>query len=269
MDWIRQRARGCLSNLEMHPKFTLKRMCKQIVGTDRPTEKAITASLDWASGGLYLYELTGKQKVDEMLRIFDYARARYGCDVFVMDSLMRLGVAGDDYNGQEAVVFKIVDWAMAMNVHVHLVAHAKKGERERGAPGLEDIKGAVEIGANAFDIISVWRDRKVEEAVTLLANSDPDAAVKLKVEKPGVIVNVAEQRNGDFVGKVGLWFDQATYRYRSSIDGEAWKRTDRAPWRGVAGRRQRRRPVKSGIGQPAAMGSPTTESSPMERCFPA
>ena len=226
VDWIRQGARICLSSLEMHPAFTLKRLCKQIIGTDRPTEPAINAALEWASGGLLIYELTGKQKLDELLAVFDYARSRWGCDLFVIDSLMRLGIAGDDYNSQEAVVFRLVDWAMANAVHVHLVAHAKKGERERGVPGIEDIKGAMELGANAFNIIAIWRNRKFEDAVAKLgAAGDCAGAERLCQSKPGVVLNVAKQRNGDFEGKIGLWFDQKTYRYRSSGDPASWRRT--------------------------------------------
>ena len=224
VDWIAQGGRTCLSSLEMHPAFTLKRMCRQIVGSDRPTEEAIHDALRWASDGLLIYELTGKQKLDEMLAVFDYARSRWGCDLFVVDSLMRLGVAGDDYNSQEAVIFRLVDWATANAVHVHLVAHARKGDRERGIPGIEDIKGAMELGANAFNIVSVWRDRRHEDAVALLANSDPAAAARLADGKPGVVLNVCKQRNGDFEGKVGLWFDRRTYRYRSSADPAAWQR---------------------------------------------
>src|SRR5262249_30694089 len=161
----------------------------QIIGTDRPTEQAIKAALEWASSGLLVYELTGKQKLEELLAIFDYARSRYGCDVFVIDSLMRLGVAGDDYNSQEGVIFRLVDWAMANGVHVHLVAHAKKGERDRGVPGIEDIKGAMELGANAFNIVSVWRNRKFEDDVAKLrAAGDNEGADRLRDSKPGVIL---------------------------------------------------------------------------------
>ena len=224
-DWIKQGARICLSSLEMHPAFTLKRLCKQIIGTDRPTEEAIKAALEWASSGLLIYELTGKQKLDELLVIFDYARSRYGCDLFVIDSLMRLGIAGDDYNSQEAVIFRIVDWAMVTGVHVHLVAHAKKGERDRGVPEIEDIKGTMELGANAFNIVSIWRNRKFEDEIAKLqAGGDGEGAARLRECKPGVILNVAKQRNGDFEGKIGLWFDQQTYRYRSSADEATWKR---------------------------------------------
>jgi twinkle protein len=224
VDWIKQGSRICLSSLEMHPRHTLRRMVMQVVGTDQPTEPAARASLEWLSGGLLLYDHTGKRLIDEMLKLFDYGRARYGCDQFIIDSLMRLGVAGDDYGGQETVIFRIVEWCMASKVHIHLVAHSKKGERDRGAPATEDIKGAMEIGANAFNIISIWRDRKFEDAVSLLRTSDAEGAAKMAAERPGVILNVAKQRNGDFEGKTGLWFDQKTYRYRSKFDGATWKR---------------------------------------------
>lgn len=225
VDWIAQGSRLCLSSLEMHPRHTLKRMVKQVVGTDRPTERALRAALDWLSGGLLLYDHTGKRTIDEMLTLFDYGRARWGCDQFVIDSLMRLGVAGDDYNTQEAVIFRLVEWAMASKVHVHLVAHSKKGERDRGVPETADIKGAMEIGANAFNIVSLWRDRKFEDNVASMRITDDAGADRLFASKPGVVLNVAKQRNGDHEGRTGLWFDQKTYRYRSSLDPAAWKRS--------------------------------------------
>jgi twinkle protein len=220
-DWIQQGARVCLSSLEMKPAQTLKRLCKQVVGADRPTEGAIRAALHWLDRGLLLYELTGKAKADALLDVFSYARAKYGCDTFIIDSLMRLGIAGDDYNSQEAAIFRLVDWTIANGVHIHLVAHSRKGDRERGAPETQDIKGAMEIGANAFNIVSVWRNRQLEEA---LRETTDEAERATLAAKPGVILNVAKQRNGDFEGKIGLWFDQATYRYRSAHDDATWTR---------------------------------------------
>ena len=219
--WVQQGSRICLSSLEMKPTQTLKRLCKQVIGTDRPSEPAIRYALNWLDQGLLLYELTGKQKLEALLEVFDYARAKYGCDQFVIDSLMRLGIASDDYNAQEAVVFQLVDWTIANNVHVHLVAHSRKGEKGGGPQETEDIKGAMEIGANAFNILSVWRNRKHEEALQKAESDEERAAL---MEKPGVILNVAKQRNGDFEGKVGLWFDQETYRYHSSHDRSLWGR---------------------------------------------
>lgn len=221
VDWIHQDSRVCLASLEMLPQQTLKRMCKQVVGVDRPTEKAITEALEWMDQGLLLYEKVGKAGVDGLLDIFNFARAKYGCDQFVIDSLMRLGIASDDYVGQEKAVFKIVDWAISRRVHVHLVAHSRKAGLDRGVPETEDIKGASEIGANAFNIVTVWRNRKIEEDLRAAKTEEEKAAA---MEKPGVIMNVAKQRNGDFEGRIGLWFDQQTYRYHSSHDNAMWGR---------------------------------------------
>lgn len=222
VDWIAQNSRVCLSSLEMKPHQTLKRMCKQVIGVDRPSEQAIRDALSWMDRGLLLYERVGKSGVDGLMEIFAYARAKYGCDQFVIDSLMRLGIASDDYDGQEQAVFRLVDWAIANSVHVHLVAHSRKANNERKhAPAeTEDIKGPMELGANAFNILTIWRYRELEETIKKLENQPESEERNARLEeeraKPGVILNVAKQRNGDFEGKVGLFFDQETYRYRSS-----------------------------------------------------
>lgn len=216
--WIKAGSRVCLASLEMKGAQSLRRMAKQTGGVDRPTPEFIAAIMAYLDTGLLLYERVGKAGVETLLEVFDYARAKYGCDQFIIDSLMRLGIAGDDYNGQEKAVFQIVDWGLRHNVHVHLVAHARKGEKGSGAPETEDIKGAMEIGANAFNILTVWRNRKLEELAKNGEKPDDEA------DQPGVLLNVAKQRNGDFEGKVGLWFDQDTYRYHSSFDRGMWGR---------------------------------------------
>lgn len=213
--WIEQRSRVCLSSLEMKPAQTLRRMVKQAGGVDKPTVEFLKTTLAWLDQGLLLYDKVGKAGVEGVLEVFDYARAKYGCDQFVIDSLLRLGVAADDYNGQENVIFRLVDWTIQHNVHVHLVAHARKGEVGGGPAGTEDIKGAMEIGANAFNIISIWRNRKHEEAIQ--AAKDDDERKELE-DKPCVVLNIPKQRSGDFEGKIGLWFDQKTYRYKSAFD---------------------------------------------------
>jgi|SoiMethySBSTD1v2_1073268.scaffolds.fasta_scaffold159467_2 twinkle protein len=239
VDWIRQGSRVCISSLEMRAPSTLKRMCKQVTGVDRPTAFAVRESLQWMAGSseepgrgaLLLYDLIGKATPKGLIDVFDYARAKYGCDQFIIDSLMRLGIASDDYTGQEKAIFQLIEWATASNIHLHVVAHARKGGPQSGAPETEDIKGAMEIGANAFNILTVWRNKRLEDDIRKLEtklqdNGDqehPD--LKDLREKPGVIFNVAKQRNGDFEGKIGLWFDQRTYQYYSSHERKLWSRS--------------------------------------------
>lgn len=223
--WGEQGARVCIASLEMAPRQMLKRMVKQAGNTDRPTEHFIRDIMAWLDSWAWVFAVVGKSLVSRVLEVFEYARARYGCDVFVVDSLMRLGIGSEDYEGQEKAVFELVTWAVEKGTHVHLVAHARKaGVQGHEVPEIEDIKGASEIGANAFNIVSVWRNRKLEDEIKqtteLAARGDSVAELKLKdlADKPPVIMNVAKQRNGDWEGKCGLWFDQASYQYRSAQD---------------------------------------------------
>ncbi|WP_455480549.1 toprim domain-containing protein [Bartonella sp. B12(2025)] len=219
--WIAQKSRLCLASLEMKGEQSLRRLTKQTGGLEQPTREMIEQILHFLDDGLILYEHVGKSSVDTLLDVFDYCRARYGCDQFIIDSLMRLGIASDDYAGQEQAVYKMVDWAVLNAVHIHLVAHARKGSLERDVPGTEDIKGASEIGANAFNIITIWRNRSLEDKICAASLMKEKADL---AKRPGVIMNIAKQRSGDFEGKIGLWFDPQTYRYRCSSERSSTSR---------------------------------------------
>jgi twinkle protein len=225
VDWIGQGSRICISSLEMKASQTLKRMTKQLLGVDRPSKAIIPRSMEWFDQGLMLYDMIGKASVGNLLDVFDYSRKKYGCDQFILDSLMRLGISSEDYTGQEKAVYTMVNWAVASDIHLHVVAHARKGTANSGAPETEDVKGASEIGSNSFNVISVWRNKELEDEIRKLEVQGLQAQADLLREKPGVLFNIAKQRNGDFEGKVGLWFDQTTYRYYSSHDKEGWSRT--------------------------------------------
>ncbi len=223
-----QGARICIASLEMLPVQLLKRAVKQAGNVDRPAEPYIRTVMGWLDEWLWVFGQVGKAGVARILECFEYARSRYGCDVFVIDSLMRLGVGADDYEGQEKAVFDLVSWAVEKGVHVHLVAHARKENRSNGAahtiPDSEEVKGTSEIASNAANILGVWRNRKLEDelrqATEAAARGDASAELKLQdlADKPPVVLNVAKQRNGDFEGKVGLWFSLETYQYRSAHD---------------------------------------------------
>lgn len=219
--WVHQGSRLCVASLEMSAPQMLRRMVKQAANVDRPTEVMIRATMDWLDPGVLIYNHVGKTSVERLLEVFDYARAKYGCDQFIIDSLMRLGLATDDYNGQEQVMFRIVEWAVNSGAHVHLVAHSRKADKRfKSVPDTEDIKGAMEVGANAFNILSVWRDRDREETAQFPPPTDPKEldVYNAMMARPGVVLNVAKQRNGDWEGKIYLWFNQDTYQYRGTQD---------------------------------------------------
>lgn len=221
-----QGARVCIASLEMAPAQQLRRMVKQAGNVDRPPEPFIREIVSWLDDWLWIFGVVGKTKVERLIEVFEYARCRYGCDVFAIDSLMRLGVSSEDYEGQEKAVFELVNWAVANGVHIHLVAHARKGDRNAGyaVPESEDVKGTSEIASNAFNILGVWRNKKLEDELRIASDAAEkgDAGAELKLgelrDKPPVLINVAKQRNGDWEGKFGVWFNPMTYQYRSAHD---------------------------------------------------
>ena len=223
VNWSNQGARVVLASLEMAPAQTLKRMVKQIsgIGGDnrRPTESCIRDCLAWLDPSLMIYNRIGKETVTTMLDAFEYCLAAYGSDTFVIDSLMRCGISQDDYNAQEAALFEIVDFSIKHDVHIHLVAHSRKrGREESGPPDVESVKGTMEITANAFNVIGVWRDKDWEdlrEAVD--EGKEPTEAQEGYLGAGGVVVSVAKQRNGDFTGSKRLHFDVSCYQYWSDV----------------------------------------------------
>jgi len=208
-------AKVCLASLEMTPAQSLKRMVKQAGDVDSPTDEFLKDTLDWMGGKLWIFNLVGKERIDRLLDVFEYARRRYGVDTFVIDSFMRLGIGVDDYKAQDQAIFQLTDWAVTRPVHLHLVAHARKSQDPKAPPVTEDVKGTSEIGSNAFNIISVWRDRNVEENLeAAFINGDEEEQRKFS-SIPGVSITVAKQRNGDYEGKQGVFFDSRNYRYFS------------------------------------------------------
>ena len=221
IDWVIGGHSTCIASLEMKASRTLLRMCKQVANRGMLDNNLISQSLSLlGEHNLVMYDRVGKINIEELLEVFEYARARYGCTQFVIDSLMRLGVAVDDYNGQEAVMFKLVNWALENNVHVHLVAHVKKGtESLRGGrpPSGDDVKGAMEVTANAANVLLVWRNKAREEKMASGSFEQmADAA-----SDPAVVLNIDKQRNGDFEGPINLDFDTSTYQYHGKKDSKA------------------------------------------------
>jgi len=107
---------------------------------------------------LFLVNTRELMNEDILLQSFELAYRRYGCDVFVVDNLMKL-VAGKDtddkWQRQATVVNKLVDFAKSRRVTVHLVCHTNKTGSDSEPPSLRSNAGAQEI-ANLCDRALFW-----------------------------------------------------------------------------------------------------------------
>jgi twinkle protein len=169
------------------------------------------------AGKLWLFDVVGTAKTERILEVFTYAYRRYGVRQFVIDSLMKCGIAEDDYRGQKAFVEALCDFKNTYDVHIHLVAHCRKGESEYQPAGKLDVKGTgaiVDLADNAFN---VWRNKAKEEA---MAKPNPDPGT---TNKPDAILHCHKQRNGEWEGKLPLWFDRPSMQFISSPSGEPYR----------------------------------------------
>ena len=202
--FIAQRQRVCIASMEMKPLITLARICRQADGTNRPDVEFIREFHKITDGWLWLYDQQGTVKRKMMLAVIRYCAEKLKVDHFVIDSLMKCGIGEDDYNGQKAFIDSLTAVARDTGIHLHLVAHSRKAKDELSAPGKMDVKGTGSITDQVDNVLTVWRNKKKEqEAVEGRANhGEPDA-----------LIICDKQRNGEWEGKVGLWFLPAPMQF--------------------------------------------------------
>lgn len=183
-----QHERVCVFSGEMQPAQQGKRLVKQATGLDRPSRAYIDAVADWVRDRMWLFNVLGSATIARLLEVFAYGARRYGIRHFVIDSLMMTDVPEDgpgSMTAQKAAVQKLTDFAKRHAVHVHLVAHPRKGRDETAAPGKLDVAGSGKITDAADNVFTVWSARKD-------AGSEPAEA-----DSPDAYLELQKQRNGD------------------------------------------------------------------------
>lgn len=207
LDAVAAEQRVCIASMELPGARTLYRLVRQATAMREPSPAYINETMAWLGENLWIFDVLGSAKTDRILEVFRYAARRYGIQHFVIDSLMKCGIASDDYRAQKSFVEALCDFKSEYGVHVHLVAHPRKGESESAKPDKMDVKGAGEVIDMADSILSVFRNKKKEEEVE---KDDPDERL---MNSPDSILTCHKQRNGEWEGKIGLWFDKDSFRY--------------------------------------------------------
>lgn len=195
-----QGERACIASMELKPERLLYRMVRQMTGAREPSRRDVIACMEWLRDRAWIFNAVGTASTARIIEVFSYARKRYGVTQFVIDSLMKCGIADDDYNGQKAFVDRLCDFKEQHDCHVHLVAHSRKKMNEDGAPGKMDIKGSGSIGDLADNLFSVWRNKKKE--------AGDDTGVSYDA-----ILHCDKQRHGEWEGALGFYFDRDSFQY--------------------------------------------------------
>ncbi|MDR5743279.1 AAA family ATPase [Caballeronia sp. LZ029] len=214
LNFLAEGAPTCIASMEMTPRKTLERMAKQAAASEKPTIEYLERFGQWTDGRLWIYAHMGQVKSDRMLAVARYCRKELGIEHVVIDSLLKCGIAPDDYAGQKNFVDALCALARDTGLHIHLVHHIRKGESEMSAPDKFDIKGAGEISDLVDNVLLIHRNKRKEaEMVKALAGNNLDAQEKLRMQGDTILI-CAKQRHFSWEGQVNLFFDKPSQQLR-------------------------------------------------------
>lgn len=202
VNFCRNGQRVVIASMEMRPMLTLARMCRQEYGRTPPVS-AISQFHAWTDPVMWLYDQLGAVRQDKMLAVLRYCADQLKADHFVIDSLMKCGIGEDDYNAQKHFIDQLCTIGRDSGMHIHLVAHSRKQKDEMSAPGKMDIKGTGTMTDQVDNVVTVWRNKKQEEEARKgIIGTDPDC-----------LLICDKQRNGEWEGKIGLFFNPDTFSF--------------------------------------------------------
>ena len=119
----------CLSvSLEMSPVAQITRKIRQASLQAVPTLDAALKYTQWVTGKMKYYAQRGSVDTKTLLSVINYSVDRYGVDFVLVDSLMTMSFASDDWNSQKMVICALANVARDLKIHIMLVCHAKKGD---------------------------------------------------------------------------------------------------------------------------------------------
>lgn len=209
LDLCMQRQRVLVASLEMAPAQTMARMSRQVSAVARPATSTVEAFHRWTDGRLWLFDHVGRIDPEQCLALCRYFAAEHKGQHAFIDSMMMVCGSEEHLDEQKQFVTGIVRCAVETGLHIHIVAHCRKpsGGDDSDPPTKYDVKGSGAITDQAPNVVMVWSDR--EKAALKAAGGNVD------ISKPDALMTVEKQRNGEWEGRVRLWFDGASLRFTS------------------------------------------------------
>lgn len=206
--------RVCIASFEMKPIRTIGRMGRQATGmihndlliNSNSASKAMvieqyTKFRDWLKNRMWFYNRQGTVNWQNVVAMCKYAARELKCSHIFVDNLGKCVQGEDDYNGQKAFIDHICAVARDEDIHIHVVHHVRKPEKEGAQGNKYSFKGTGAITDQPDNVIIVWRNKAKEH--NRGKDSDPDA-----------LLIVDKQRNGEGnEGEVALWYDRTSQQY--------------------------------------------------------
>jgi len=225
LDAIRQGIRVCVASLEFKSHTYLGWLVRQALCRPDPQPDDVRAAVAQISNGLWAFGTYGHAKLDKILEVWEYAHARYGCKLFVLDNLSKLNLGTGDKEGkndrQDDAITKLTEFGVINNAHILVLAHSRKKFNENEEVGKLDIKGSGGTTDLADIVLLLHRNKKKERAMldrSMYANLPIEEQVKLQ-QSPDAYLTCEKNRHGEVEPRMSLWFDRLSHQYTENERG--------------------------------------------------
>lgn len=220
---IGQGQKVCSASFEMKPQKQLERFYRMFCGLNPYSpefqeddgidalDKLYEEFGNWTNGSLWLYDQQGTTNIETVLGMIKYCAKELDISHVFVDNLAKVIKGEDDFNGQKSFVDECCAIARDSQIHIHIVHHMRKGNKETDALDKNDFKGSGAIADQVDNLIGIWRNKAKElELKTKGANNS-------KSKEPDTTLRVFKQRNHDGQDDgeplVALWWHKDSWQF--------------------------------------------------------
>lgn len=191
-------------------------------------DKSESEKLDRLYGDkLFLYNNEATRTIDFLIQAMDEVRVKYGVRVFMLDNFMQIDTeTADEYREQKDIMEKIRTFAVNKNVHVHLVVHQKKTDKNNPRITIYDVFGSSNIVNKAYNVISIIRvDTLEQEGSEFKRLSKEMFKGRYDITQTGTVLEILKTK-GLCCGMVGLIYDprKKTFYEQPQLTSEMYER---------------------------------------------
>lgn len=159
-----------LASMEMTAIQTLVRMEPQVLSMRDATPEYRRKGREFINQHIWIYDLVGTVKPEDILRAIEYGYMRYGIQLVVIDSLLKCGISEGDVDAQKEFCNALCALRNKYPLWIILVAHqvkpSEKHDKSEPRPTKYGIRGYGSITDLADYVIGQhrWKDKPDEDA---------------------------------------------------------------------------------------------------------
>jgi twinkle protein len=216
---MRSGHRVCILSCEIPPAAMLRNIATQLCER-LPSDDDLDKALAFLDGKLWFFIRPQDAKREDwspMFADFTYCVQRFGCDRFLVDSLIFL-TGKEDYDAQDRLATSLHNFDVLNNTHSFLIAHASEKKAGYSIPGQDEISGSGGLLAPFDNILIVYRYIEKEDRIEKARQDGNETEIASISQQPDGLLIIAKQRLTGERSKTKLWFNRNSRTFRTSPD---------------------------------------------------